>query len=586
MLVRFSDPWVSHPGLLYGMRQPTLVGQLQIRLPADFDMTELDAAMRHILPDAPPYCAGSLDKVTALAERTLFWQGELQRYAGVAASRRSYCKHTNTDADGVAHFQVAIGCVHPTATIAALRLTAAAMKALWQPSSAAMARIQSEQEDLKDQLKRHACVGTNRQRFLDAADRLDIPAYALTREVWALGYGCLTRWLDSSLTDHTPALSVKLAHDKFHTASLLRLAGLPAARHARANTPERALAIAQKLGYPVVVKPADREQGEGVSAGLTSDAAVVAAFHAARNKSKNILVEKHFQGQDYRLTVFQGRLIKTTVRLAGGVRGDGINSVEQLLTQAMQTPRMVSRSHRRGRPMLSLDAEALDLLTEQNLSPTSVPDAATYVLLRRRSNISAGGTTKLIDPGLVHLDNARLAIQAAELFRLDIAGIDLLIPDISVSWLKSGALICEVNAQPQIGLGSTPTIYEDILKDLMANGPRVPVDLIIDAPDSPRQTHKNPESWTTDGMGISNRDGIWLDDQQVSGSFGNSFAAGRALMSLPRLRRASCYMSASDALKFGLPADRFDHIMVYSSAQQDSKLVDALSPHTEKLILT
>ena len=587
MLFQCSDPWKSHPGLLYGMRQPTLVGQLQIMLPADFDPTELDAAMRQLMPDSPAYDSDQQDPLTAMAGRALFWQGELQRLAGVAASHRFYCQHLKTDAHGVTHFQVAIGCVHPTATMAALRLTSNAIQTLWQASKAAIANIKSKQDEFNGQVKRHACLGTNRQRFLAAADRLDIPAYALTRETWALGYGRHTRWLDSSLTDQTPALSVKLARDKFDAASLLRLAGLPAPRHARAGTPEQAVLIAQKLGYPVVVKPADCEQGNGVSAGLKSDAAVLAAFQTAREKSKNVLVEKHFHGQDHRLTILHGRLIKTTIRLAGGVQGDGRHSVEQLLTQALQTPQMVSRAHKRGRPMLSLDAEALDLLGEQQLSPTSIPDASTYVLLRRRSNVSAGGTTRLIDPSLVHPDNARLAMQATELLRLDLAGIDLLIPDISVSWLQSGALICEVNAQPQIGLGSTPAIYEEILKALMANGTRIPVDLILDAPATPAQPA--PEagaSSTPEGIGSSSRSGVWLDGRQVSAAFGNSFAAARAVLSLPGVRRASCYMSASDALKFGLPADRFDRIVVHASAQADTTLVDALSPHTQNLTLT
>ena len=348
MIFQYSDRWISYPGMLYGMRQPTLVGQLQIMLPADFDATELDTAMGQLLPASAAYSADNQDPLTAMAGRALFWQGELQRLAGLAASHRFYCRHLKTDANGVTHFQVAIGCVHPTATMAALRLTSSSIHSLWQPSETAVENIRNKQDEFNGQVKHHAFFSTNRQRFLDAADRLGIPAYPLTREIWALGYGCHTRWLDSSFTDQTPVLSVKLARDKFDTASLLRLAGLPAPQHARAGTPEQAVAIAQKLGYPVVVKPADCEQGEGVSAGLKSDAAVLAAFQTARQKSKNILVEKHFHGQDHRLTIFHGRLIKTTVRLAGGVQGDGKHSIEQLLTQAMQTSQMVRRSHKRG----------------------------------------------------------------------------------------------------------------------------------------------------------------------------------------------------------------------------------------------
>ena len=75
---------------------------------------------------------------------------------------------------------------------------------------------------------------------------------------------------------------------------------------------------------------------------------------------------------------------------------------------------------------LALDAEADELLAEQGLQVDAVPEAGREVLLRRKANISAGGTHRLVDPSQVHPDNLLLAQRAAALLRLDLAGIDLI----------------------------------------------------------------------------------------------------------------------------------------------------------------
>ena len=53
------------------------------------------------------------------------------------------------------------------------------------------------------------------------------------------------------------------------------------------------------------------------------------------------------------------------------------------------------------------------------------------------------------------------------LLDLDLAGVDLIIPDLSRSWTECGALICEINARPEIGRNTTPTIHDRMLDELL-----------------------------------------------------------------------------------------------------------------------
>lgn len=76
-----------------------------------------------------------------------------------------------------------------------------------------------------------------------------------------------------------------------------------------------------------------------------------------------------------------------------------------------------------------------------------------------------------------------MALRAARAFKLDLAGIDLLMPDISVPWYEKGAAICEVNAKPELGT-TAPLLSAPILKELLRGNGRVPVTLVFgDGPD-------------------------------------------------------------------------------------------------------
>jgi hypothetical protein len=81
--------------------------------------------------------------------------------------------------------------------------------------------------------------------------------------------------------------------------------------------------------------------------------------------------------------------------------------------------------------------------------PDSVPPAGRHIRLRTAANRSQGGSTEDVT-AITHPDNAELACQAAALLGLDVAGIDLIAPDISRPVQGSGGGICEVNRSPSL----------------------------------------------------------------------------------------------------------------------------------------
>src|SRR5260221_10269135 len=135
------------------------------------------------------------------------------------------------------------------------------------------------------------------------ARRLDLPWYRLKipGQLIQVGQGTHRRFLFDSTSDATGAISRLIAQDKQLTNRLLRAAGVPVLAMAEVMNEAAAIAAAERIGYPVVVKPCHGGQGRGGSIHLTSAAEVAAAFKAATTTPAGGIVEKYARGSGYRV---------------------------------------------------------------------------------------------------------------------------------------------------------------------------------------------------------------------------------------------------------------------------------------------
>lgn len=395
--------------------------------------------------------------------------------------------------------------------------------------------------------------GVNDLRIARAAHELDLPMRWIPERFLHIGAGIHARIFRSTLTESTPALAVALARSKSSTASLLRFHGLPVPRHRVVSSLDEALAAARSLGYPVVLKPDDLDGGVGVHAGLESESQLRACFPKTAAVAERMLVEKHVDGMDHRLTVENGRIVKAIVRRPGGVVGDGASSVSALIDAIV-----AAAPHNLPRKSLpSLDDEALAMLAERGMDARSVPPKDVFVALRRRGNMSTGGTAAdVLDR--IHPDNADIAVRAARALRLDIAGIDLIIPDIAVSWMDSVAGICEVNAMPQISTQFAPEVYRDLLRREVGPPGRLRSVLFVDFSGGrslDRLVRDAAAALERDGERVVSvlDDGVWMDGRRIAPAAGDRFDAAVSAEFNRDATAVVVAMPAGVMLRDGLP---------------------------------
>ena len=581
-VIEFLNEFRTVDGCAHGLQQSGLSGALRVAAVAPPPAEAIDLWMRACIDEEPLWPGpppDDADPVVRMLHRLMQWSISVQNQARLAVSRPfDLAERPSAGAPGTREFRFAVPSASPRASALAFDWAIQAIARLRLRDDAPDAAERQAHAELLRAVRDLAERGLNNYYIANAAWRLGMPVRRALPRVIAVGAGARERWFFSSITDHTSSLGVTFARDKQRTARLLRRAGLPAPVHLPARTPQQAIEAAKRLGYPVVVKPAGLDQGKGVAADLRSDAMVAEAFQAAAAQSRNVLVEKHFEGFTHRLTVFEGRLVKVVRRIAGGVVGDGERTVAELVARAQQEPGLRRRSARAGRPLLALDDEARGLLAQAGLDGSSVLAPGRYLRLRRRDNQNAGGTNEQLALDAVHPDNRDLAVRAAAVMRLDFAGIDLITADVTRSWLETGALICEVNAQPQMGTADTPAIYEELLASSMPEGGRIPVVLVLAtgglpsvgallamAPDAPA------------GQAVAHPDGLWLDGRRIAGAFAGGFEAADAALSTREANAVRCAIAPQEILRRGLPLARVDRVVVRDDPAADGAQREAVA---------
>jgi len=576
-------------GCGFGIDQSVFMGTFEVILPSGFSLAKIEPLLAEFAIAPPAIVTAPAGKAPELhlVARIHAWHTAIQRGLNVPVFGGCRVSDNGTAPNGARLVGLAVPCHARNATVAALQFVCEAIVGLAsRKAEDVLPALRKRYRSLRQVLARHGLIGLNAMHFIEAAHTLKIERNVWVDQIWAYGLGRNRLLLNSSVTSATPQIGVSIAKDKLRCSAVLRAAGLPVADNGFANNVGTAVRIAQQLGYPVVVKPADMDQGAGVTAGIEDEADLRRAFEEAAKASKRVMVEKHHAGRDYRVTVLHGKVIKIMDRRAGGVTGDGKNTVAKLVELSNAHDRAMRAQHGRQRAPMRIDDEALKLLTARGFAADSVLPDGEFVALRRRANISAGGTYQILPPETLHPDNHLLAVNAALALGLDIAGIDVISGDPAKSWRETGGIIVEVNAQPQIGYRDTETIFGDILVELMGGKGEIPAHLLITQegfkplatlPQLAASAKCNAAAWGKNA---------WIAGGGVLGPFANSLRAGKAILIDPRAHSALVAMSEKNVLRFGLPASRFTSIRLIGNAewQPSPVLQQLIGSHSEKIV--
>lgn len=419
--------------------------------------------------------------------------------------------------------------------------------------------------------------GPSTRTIVEAAERAGIPWQRLDEAgLIQFGYGRNHKLIAAAMTSQTSALAVDIASDKVLTKQLLHRAGIPVPKGEIVHTPEEAVNVLEWLHRPVVVKPYDGHQGEGVSLNLYTPDQVKEAFTIAFQHSREVLVEELFVGRDFRVLVVNGRMVAASERIPAHVVGNGSDTVATLIEVENQNP-LRGEGHCSALTKIVVDEVVTAYLEKNglNLDYISEPDKTVY--LREIANLSKGGTA--IDvTDIVHPSIKRICERAAAVIGLDICGIDLVLPNITEPIKQAGAGIIEVNAAPGLRMhvhpseGQAREVGTAIIEMLYPAGTpaRIPIISVTGTNGKTTITRlvANLIAEMGETVGMTTTDGIYLNGELIVDGDTTGPRSAQVILSDPTVDVAVLEVARGGIMRGGLGYDWSD-ISVLSNIQPD-----------------
>jgi cyanophycin synthetase len=581
-------------GYRHGLRQPCLVFDLNLRVPSSVPLSRMDDWLRRVflldlgaLGESKVLVRGRVS-AQALGERVLLLAELLLQMGRVPAFEPGRVLSIRASAQTPSQFtlNLAVPCAGGmlrSATIKVHQQVAALLQdwcngklrdlapdAVCERLDAAMIRP----------LAATVSAGRSTIHLLRVAHASGMPISFLGGGQYLIGWGGRARRLRSSGVDTDSAIGARVAQNKMTAATVLRLAGLPAPEHLLVSSVEQALQAGQRLGWPLVVKPVDRDRGEGVTVGIRDESALRQAFEIARALSQRVLVERMVAGYCHRILLVRGRMLYCVKRLPKSVVGDAQRTVTELVADA-NAAELIKPWWKRFKPFPD-DALAFSLLEQQGLGWDSVPAQGSRVFLRPLQTDPWGGDIEDLT-AQIHPDNLDLAVRAARLFGLDVAGIDLITEDITQPWYHTGAILNELNSAPLMGAGPLSVKAIPIyFSQLMPDGGRIPVTVIVGDESAWHQARAL--------QGLSESGGCYLTShQQTLGPQGQPFALrgasllerAQSLLLDPAVDELVLLVMNDELLHQGLPVDAIDRLIVHSTSLLDHRNPSVMVPEPE-----
>ena len=427
----------------------------------------------------------------------------------------------------------------------------------------ALARLRELDEDVR--------LGPSTGSIVSAATARGIPYRRLTEgSLVQFGWGSKQIRIQAAETGNTSAIAEAIAQDKDLTKMLLEAAGVPVPRGFVADDEDQAWEIANKIGFPVVVKPRDGNQGKGVAVNIETREQLNAAFAIASDISRDVIVEQYIPGHDFRMLVINNQLVAAARRDPPSVIGDGQHTVTQLVEQVNTDP-LRGDGHATALTKIRFDEIALATLATQGLNAQSVPEKGKRVLLRNNANLSTGGSaTDVTDE--VHPELAARMVTAAQMVGLDIAGVDLVAETILKPMEEQRAGIVEINAAPGLRMHLSPSfgkprpVGEAIVESMFATGEnaRIPIVAVTGTNGKTTTVRLTAHLLRTSGkrIGMTNSDGVYIENRCIDTGDCSGPRSARNVLLHPDVDAAVFETARGGILREGLAFDRCDVAIV------------------------
>lgn len=430
-------------------------------------------------------------------------------------------------------------------------------------------------------------IGPTSLEICNAAKSVGMPVLKIADSgFYQIGYGKQGKVIESAITNLTSCVAADISCDKLVSKELLRIQNLPISKGERVNNVIDLLNEAKELGYPVVLKPEFGSKGRDVILNIKNDKELIDNYNKLNEKYKDILIEKHYEGDDYRVCVVNNKVVAVSKRIPPYVIGDGIKTIKELIDD-LNSDEIRGDNHEKPLTKVKIDDEMIRNLSINNYKINSVLEKNKKLFLRKNSNLSTGGSA--IDyTDKISKENKNICIRAAKAIGLDVCGIDICTKDIKKSLLSEGAII-EVNAAPGLRMHSYPkygikrSVGIDIIKMMYNNNPKnIPLISITGTNGKTTTTRLINSTLLKMGycVGMTSTEGIYINGECIDKRDDTGFESAKCVLFNKDVDIAVLETARGGIIKKGLAYDLAD-IAVITNITEDHLGIDRINTMDE-----
>ncbi len=255
---------------------------------------------------------------------------------------------------------------------------------------------------------------------------------------FSLSYGGRTIVCRESLTDLTSAVAMSQCADKSVTHLLLDSIGIRVPHQHVVHNNETDFSFLQKYKN-LAVKPADGEQGKGISLMISSPDELELAICKALKVSDKVILEEFITGKDLRIVVIDYQVVAAAIRKPAEVVGDGESTIQALIIKQSRRREAATQ----GESSIPLDKETERCVNAAGFHLSDVLPVSKKLTVRRTANLHTGGTIHDVTDKL-HPALEDAAVLAAKTLNIPVVGIDFIVK----SSTKPEYVFIEANERP------------------------------------------------------------------------------------------------------------------------------------------
>jgi cyanophycin synthetase len=310
--------------------------------------------------------------------------------------------------------------------------------------------------DRLKEIRENNLLGPSTQSIVSEAKKRGIPEIRLNNESYVqLGFGIRQRRIQATIIDSTSALGVEIADDKKRTKELLSRMGIPVPEGYSVDTLPEALEAAERIGYPVAIKPISGNHGRGITTNISTPADLETSFLYAKKFSELLVVEKFLPGVDYRILVINGKFTAAARRDPAFIVGDGTSTIRQLIDEINLDPKR-GFGHEKTLTRIKIDYMTERLLNQKHLTLQSIIPKDEKLNIKTTANLSAGGMAIDVTDE-VHPMTKTMSERISQIIGLNVIGIDLITTDHRIPLSDNNGGVIEVNAAPGFRMHVNPS---------------------------------------------------------------------------------------------------------------------------------